>query len=489
MELRDYLRILHKYWVLILATALVGIAVGAGVSLMATPQFQTTTQLYVSVRGEGQAIGDLAQGSTLARQSVSTYASIVRTESVLGPVIDELNLDTTSSALAGQVAAHAPLDQSLVLITVTGTDPAQTADIANAVGQSLKDLVEQNLEAPATEGSPSLVSLNIVQPAAVPTAPVSPRVPLNIGLGLLVGLVLGVAAAFGRAALDTRVHSLTDIERATDSPILGGIAFDPDANSRPLVVHSDPRNPRAESFRTLRTNLQFLTLNRGDGGRGRSFVLSSAGPGEGKSTTAVNLALALAETGSRVALIDGDLRLPMIAKYLGIEGAAGLTNVLIGQTEVSDVLQRWGQGSLYILPAGRIPPNPSELLGSRAMGELLDTLTNHFDFVIVDAPPLLLVTDAAILSNIADGALLVAASGITRTQHLTSAVQSLGTAGGTLLGVVATMLPLKGPDSTGYGSYGAYGGHDASTSAQAARGGGPRKNGDADDAGIRRRIS
>ena len=489
MELRDYLRILHKYWVLILATTLVGIAVGAGISLMATPQFQATTQLYVSVRGEGQAIGDLAQGSTLARQSVSTYASIVRTESVLGPVIDELDLDTTSAALAGRVAAHAPLDQSLVLITVTGTDPAQTADIANAVGQSLKDLVEQNLEAPATEGSPSLVSLNIVQPAAVPTAPVSPRVPLNIGLGLLIGLVLGVAAAFGRATLDTRVHSLTDIERATDSPMLGGIAFDPDASSRPLVVHSDPRSPRAESFRTLRTNLQFLALNRGDGARGRSFVLSSAGPGEGKSTTAVNLALALAETGSRVALIDGDLRLPMVAKYLGIEGAAGLTNVLIGQTEVSDVLQRWGQGSLYILPAGRIPPNPSELLGSRAMEELLDTLTNHFDFVIVDAPPLLLVTDAAVLSNVADGALLVAASGITRTQHLTSAVQSLGTAGGTLLGVVATMLPLKGPDSAGYGSYGAYGGYDASTSAQASRGGRPRKNGDANDAGIRRRIS
>lgn len=489
MELRDYLRTLHKYWVLILATTLVGIAVGAGVSILATPQFQATTQLYVSVRGEGQAIGDLAQGSTLARQSVSTYASIVRTESVLGPVIDDLDLDTTSAALAGRVAAHAPLDQSLVLITVTGTDPAQTADIANAVGQSLKDLVEQNLEAPATEGSPSLVSLSTVQPAAVPTAPVSPRVPVNIGLGLLVGLVLGIAAALGRAALDTRIHSLTDIERATDSPILGGIAFDPDADSRPLVVHSDPRSPRAESFRTLRTNLQFLPLQRGESKRGRSFVLTSAGPSEGKSTTAVNLALALAETGSRVALIDGDLRLPMVAKYLGLEGAAGLTNVLIGETEVSDVLQRWGQGSLYILPAGRIPPNPSELLGSRAMGELLDTLTNHFDFVIVDAPPLLLVTDAAVLSHIADGALLVAASGVTRTQHLTSSIQSLGTAGGTLLGVVATMLPLKGPDSTGYGSYGAYGGYDVATSTEGTPDPGTRRSSNESDAGTRRRTS
>jgi len=457
VELRDYLRILHKHWILIVATTLTGITAGAGASILATPVYDATTQLYVSVRGESRAVGELAQGSTLALQSVSTYASIVRTESVLGPVVEELGLDETSAELAPQVRASAPMDQSLVTVTVSRDDPQQAAAIADAIARSLTDVVENDLEASPVEGAPSLVSLTTVQRAVVPAAPVSPRVPLNVALGALIGLALGAAIAILRSTLDTRVHSLTDIEQTVDAPLLGGIAYDPEAPERPLIVHTDPRNPRAESFRALRTNLQFLAVNQTGDARGRSFVISSAGPGEGKSTTAANLALALAETDARVALIDGDLRLPMIAEYMGIEGAAGLTNLLIGRADIPDVMQRWGKGGLYVLPAGHLPPNPSELLGSRQMTELLDTLTAHFDFVIIDAPPLLLVTDAAVLSKIADGALLVAASGSTRKQNLTAAARGILAAGGTLLGTVGTMLPAKGPDSYGYGSYGGYG--------------------------------
>lgn len=457
MELRDYIRILHKNWILILAITLVGIAGGAGASILMTPKYEATTQLYVSVRGESQAVGELAQGSTLARQSVSTYAAIVTTESVLGPVVEQLGLDQSAGELAGQIQASAPLNQSIVTVTVTGEDPVLTAETANAVGASLKTVVEQDLEAATTEGAPSLVSLNMVQPAVVPEEPVSPRVSLNIALGALVGLALGIGLAVLRSVLDTRIHSLHDIEQATDAPLLGGITFDPETKKRPLIVHVDPRSPRAESFRTLRTNLQFLAVNDKGDQRGRSFVISSAGAGEGKSTTSANLALALAETGARVALIDGDLRLPKVAEYMKIEGGSGLTDVLIGRAEISDVIQRWGRGQLYVLPSGKVPPNPSELLGSRAMEELLETLMSHFDFVIIDAPPLLLVTDAAVISKRTNGTLLVAASGSTRKQNLTAAVRSLTAAGGKLLGVIVTMLPTKGPDSYGYGAYGAYG--------------------------------
>ena len=230
-------------------------------------------------------------------------------------------------------------------------------------------------------------------------------------------------------------------------------------------MHADPRNPRAESFRTLRTNLQFLAVNDESQKRGRSFVVSSAGPSEGKSTTTANLAIALAESGARVVLIDGDLRLPKVADYMGIEGGAGLTDVLIGRAEPTEVVQRWGRGQLYVIPAGKVPPNPSELLGSKAMGRLMDELHNHFDFILVDAPPLLLVTDAAVISKRTNGTILVAASGSTRKQALEMAVRTLDTAGGIMRGVIVTMLPTKGPDSYGYGAYG-YGGYGSDVATQ-----------------------
>jgi len=252
-----------------------------------------------------------------------------------------------------------------------------------------------------------------------------------------------------RTVLDTRIHSLHDIATVTEAPVLGGIAFDPDAKARPLIVHADPRNPRAESFRSLRTNVQFLNV---EGGSSR-YVVTSSGPGEGKSTTTANLAISLAETGARVALIDGDLRLPKVADYMGIEGAVGLTDVLIGRVELVDAMQKWGRGNLFVLPAGRIPPNPAELLGSTAMDRVLAALSEHFDYVLIDSPPLLLVTDAAVLTKKATGALLVTASGATKRPELQGAVSSLDRAGADLLGIVVTMLPTKGPDSYGYGTY------------------------------------
>lgn len=462
MELRDYVRILHKNWVLIVAITLLGICAAAGASILMTPKYEANTQLYVSVRSEAQGSGELVQGSNFARQSVQSYVNIVGTEVVLAPVIEKLGLDVTVTALGESVSASAPLNTSLVNITVTGEDPVETADIANAIGASFSHIVQDQLEVVEGDGATSPVKLTTVQPAEVPEGPISPRVPLNIALGMLVGLALGLGIAVLRTVLDTRIHSLHDIEQVSDAPMLGGITFDPEAKQRPLIVHADPRNPRAESFRTLRTNLQFLAVNDSEGASqamGRSYVVSSAGPGEGKSTTTANLAIALAETGARVALIDGDLRLPRVAGYMGLEGGAGLTDVLIGRADVSDVLQRWGSGQLYVLPAGKVPPNPSELLGSKAMDTLLSTLHEHFDYVLVDAPPLLLVTDAAVIGKRTNGTLLVAASGSTQKQGLAAAVRTLESAGGNLRGFIVTMLPTKGPDSYGYGAYGAYGGY------------------------------
>ncbi|MCR2815864.1 polysaccharide biosynthesis tyrosine autokinase [Microbacterium jiangjiandongii] len=449
MELRDYLRILHKNWILLLVLLIAGLAGGAGYAFLQTPKYEASTQLYVSVRTEGAATGDLVQGTNFARQMVTSYVDVIPTSLVLDPVIEELELDTTAGQLARQVSASTPLNTVLIDIAVTDEDPELAAAIADATAASFAQAVQTTLEKPQAVDAVSPVQITITQPATVPAAPTSPNVPLLIALGALLGLAAGVALAVLRTVLDTRIHTLHDIEALTDKPLLGGIAFDPEAPKRPLIVHADPRSPRAESFRTLRTNLQFLDVEDGP----RSFVVSSAGPGEGKSTTTANLAIALAETGARVALLDGDLRLPRVADYMGLEGGVGITDVLIGRVQLTDALQKWGANQLFVLTSGPVPPNPSELLGSAAMDQLLAALTEHFDYVLIDAPPLLLVTDAAVLSKKTRGVILAAASGKTKKQDLSGAVRTLDTAGGNLLGVVVTMLPTKGPDSYGYGSY------------------------------------
>ena len=449
MELRDYLRILYANRVLILATTLLGVATAAALSYVSTPIYEAQSKVYVSVRSDSQASGDLLQGSNFARQSMASFAELASTESVLTPVSEELDLGLSNSELARKLNVTAPADSTLLNITASEEDPELAAQIANEVGAQLKTLVEENLEAPQGNDDASPVRINTVQSAAVPESPVSPRVPVNILLGLLLGYAVGVGIAVLRHVLDTRIRSLQDIEAITDAPILGRIVEDPQANKKPLIVHLNPKHPRAEAIRALRTNLQFLAVEDGP----KAYVVSSAGPGEGKSTTSVNLALSLAESGLHVALLDCDLRRPRVHGYMGIEGAVGLTDVLIGRADLSDVLQRWGRSELYVLPAGQVPPNPSELLGSVAMQQTLALLAKSMDVVIIDAPPLLMVTDAVVVGAATQGVILVAAAGSTHQQSFETAVETLETAHVPLRGVVATMLPTKGPGRYMYGTY------------------------------------
>ena len=216
---------------------------------------------------------------------------------------------------------------------------------------------------------------------------------------------------------------------------------------------ADPLSPRAESFRTLRTNLQFVDVGRAS----RSFVITSSVQREGKSTTSANLAIAMSDAGSRVLLVDADLRRPKVADYMGLEGAVGLTDVLAGRVKLADVIQPWGTGRLFVLPAGTVPPNPSELLGSQPMQKLIEFFEQEFDAVIFDAPPLLPVTDGAILARKVGAVILVVASGHTHKAQVKGALDTLRNVDAQASGVVLTMLPTKGPDAYGYARYGYYG--------------------------------
>ncbi|SDN37819.1 capsular exopolysaccharide family [Cryobacterium flavum] len=448
MELRDYIRMLRKSWVLIVLCTLVAVGAASALSILQTPQYSATSKVFVSIQSSGST-ADLAQGNNFSVARVKTYSALVTTPIVLLPVVAALDLGVTAEELATKVTASSQLETSIIEVTVTDTDPVRAADTANAVLASLTLVVEE-IETPDTTDATSPVKLARAQEATVATAPVSPNVPLNIALGALVGLALGVGFAVLRETLETRIRNTRDVEQLTDLPILGGIVFDPKAKDRPLIVHVDPRSPRAESFRTLRTNLQYLDVGRTD----RSFVITSSIESEGKSTTGANLAIALADAGSRVLLVDADLRRPKVADYMDVEGAVGLTDVLIGRADLADVIQPWGKAQLFVLPAGHVPPNPSELLGSTRMTQLITEFNRAFDVVIFDSPPLLPVTDAAILAKNVGGALIVVAAGRTHKNQLKGAIAALDNVGAPVSGLVLTMLPTKGPDAYGYGHYG-----------------------------------
>lgn len=465
MELTDYIRILRKNWVIIVVATLVGIGVAAVWSLTRTPEYEASSTVFVSTQSSG-SIQELQQGSTFTQGRVQTYAQLVTTPIVMNPVIAELELETTAGSLATQVSASAALNTTLITITVTDTDPVRAADTANALAASLTAAVAEIEAVQGPDGtSASPVRLSPVKNALPPLEPSSPNVALNLALGGLVGLALGISIAVLRTVLDTRIRTPRDVEQLTDRPIIGTIAFDPKASERPLIVHADPLSPRAESFRAMRTNLQFLDL-----GDKSSFVITSSVPTEGKSTTTINLAIALADAGKRVALVDTDLRKPKVAEYLGIEGGVGLTDVLIGRTRIGDVMLPWGGRQLYVLPAGKIPPNPSELLGSERMRALLEVLERDFDVVLCDAPPLLPVTDGAILAKATGGAIVIVAAGKTNRQQLSGALDALETVGAHVAGVAMTMVPTRGPDSYAYGyGYGAYGYVDDSKNVKSSK--------------------
>ncbi|MGD8168348.1 polysaccharide biosynthesis tyrosine autokinase [Herbiconiux sp. P16] len=447
MEFRDYVRAVRKGWAFIVIFTLLGVALAALLSIVRTPEYQSTAKVFVSVQSTG-SISDLTQGGNFLQNQVKSYADVVTTPIVLQPVIDSLKLDMTVEQLSKTISSASPLDTVIVEITVVNESPDESAEIANAVASSFTTAVTDLVPTNADGVTP--VKITVLQNAAVPAAPSSPNVPLYIVVGAMLGLIIGLAMAITRYVLDTRVRNEHDVEALTDAPIVGGIAFDARAPENPLVLRDDPRSPRAESFRTLRTNLQFV----GVGEAARSFVLTSSIPGEGKSTTSANLAIAMALAGQQVVLVDADMRKPRVAEYLGVEGSVGLTDVLVGRAQPSDVIVRWGSTNLYVLPAGRIPPNPSELLGSSAMVNLIRSLEKSFDVVLFDAPPLLPVTDAAILATKAGGALLMVAAGRAHKNQVRGAISALTNVGAKVAGVVMTMLPTKGPDSYGYGRYG-----------------------------------
>lgn len=446
LELSDYLRILRRNWLMLIACSLLGLAIAAAASIMVRPTYTAQTKLFVAIQNSG-SISDLQQGNTFSQARVQSYVQTVGTPSVLQPAIDALGLQVSPADLSKSVKASADLNSVIISISASDSSPVQAAAVAQAVGNSLVAAIDK-IESPTT-GGPSPVRLSVVTPATAPVSPSAPNTQLNLVIGFIVGSALGVGLSGLRTALDTKVRGEADLRRVTDAPMLGGISYDADAIKKPLLTQARPQSPRAESFRQIRTNLQFAQVSHAS----EAVLVTSSLPGEGKTTTATNLAIAIAQSGRTVVLIDADLRRPRVDDYLGLDRNAGLTTALIGAADTKDLLQRWGDEELYVLTSGEVPPNPSELLGSGRMRELIAELEKTFDAVIIDAPPLLPVTDAAVLAQQVGGVVLVAGASRIKLPDLQKSLETLKMVNANLLGVVLNLLPVKGPDSYAYSYY------------------------------------
>jgi capsular exopolysaccharide synthesis family protein len=444
VEPREYLDILRRRWLSVLIVALTILAAVSVLTLVMPKKYTATTRMFFAVAGA--SVSELEQGSSFAEKQMSSYAEVATSPLVLEPVVQRLALPTTAAELEKSVEATVPLDTVILEISATDRDPQRAAGIANAVGVELGKVAGDL--SPSRQDGREAVRATTLAVAQVPLMPSSPNIPRNLAVGLLIGLLLGTGIAVLRQVLDTKIRSEQDVRALTDSPILGVVAFDQKVPRHPVILRDEPLAAPSEAVRRLRTNLQFIDVAN----RPKSIVISSSIPAEGKSTVAINLAVSLADTGARVILVDADLRRPSIAEYAGIEGSVGLTTVLIGRADVEDVVQPFGTTTLDLLPAGQIPPNPSELLGSPAMAGLLDRLTTSYDTVLLDSPPLLPVTDAAVLTKLAGGALVIVGADRIHRPQLQETLGSLHTAGAHVLGIVLNKIDRREASTYSYNS-------------------------------------
>ncbi|MGN9843402.1 polysaccharide biosynthesis tyrosine autokinase [Nonomuraea sp. H19] len=439
MDLVYCLRLLCRNWLLLLVSLVIGVTSAVLVTANTPPKYAATITMMaksakITMLLKGEKIDTFDVYQPISLQQVKSYANLLSSRHVIGQVVDS---EAEIGALQQKITAQAIPDTMLIQATVTDGDPARAKHLADSLGARFAEMVEE-MERPTPHG-PSSVNVLVVDQSAVPNGPISPRPLVNVAFGALIALFVGLGTILLRDRLDTAIKTSEMLQRLSQSYTLGIIGYEKEAQRRPLIVRDGGSSLRSEAYRSLRTNLQFIGIDR----QPKSLVMTSCLPREGTSSTSSNLAIALAQAGRRVILIDGNLRHPCIPDYFGIESAVGLTDVLIGKAQLGDAVQRWGELDLHILPSGRIPPNPSELLGSPGMGEVLEELMKSYDMVIIDAPPLLSVTDAATLAAACDGALLVVRYGKTRQEHVIRAKELLSSVNAHMVGTVLNAVPAK----------------------------------------------
>ena len=446
-------------WLLIIGI-IIGAAVGFGYASLQPKVYAASSSGYVTV-GESGTV-DVLSGSTAAKERARSYAAIVSSEAVAQKIKQNTpELSLTTGQIRSSLTATAGDNAALITVSAQASSPKNAQLLANSALQATADYIKEieqnpgNAQAlvngdsnaaatpPANSNTVRVIPLNN---ASVNPPLVSPNYQQNTLIGAVIGLVVVYAAIFLRRALDQRIRTRDDATKATGASILGVLPVSEDLNEENIVNGDTDDHIAQESIRQLRTNLRFVNVDTPP----RSFIVTSAVPGEGKSTVSLSLARSLADAGSPVILIDADLRRPTVAKKLKLDAKVGLTQVLAGQVEIANAVHQLGDSNLFVLPAGRIPPNPSELLGSDKMRQLIKELSEEF-IVVVDVPPLLPVTDASLLSNSVDGVILVGSIGRSHREQMTEASSILKKVNANLFGLVLNRAPRKGLGNSYYG--------------------------------------
>jgi succinoglycan biosynthesis transport protein ExoP len=427
VEATRLLAILRRWWWLLL----LGVAVGGGasfaVSRAMTPIYRASTTLLVN---QTQTPGVIAYNDVLTSERLTkTYRELVTKLPVLRSVIDRVGEPESAEALRDMVSVSVIRDTQLLRLSVESDDPIQATLLANATAQAF---IDQNDMADLSRAG----SVSVVEPAVVPTSPVKPQMLLNVALGLIAGLVVSGGLVLLMEYLDDTVKSEEDVERVSGLTTLGMVTRFGRRASREPVSGYGSRSPTAEAYRAIRTSVQFATMDR----PGQVLLVTSPNAGDGKSTTAANLAVTMASAGKRVVLVDADLRKPTLHNVFRLENKVGLTSALLSGNGARSCIQSSSFDNLSVLTSGPLPPNPSELLSSPRMRDLVEALRREADAVILDSPPALVVTDATLLAALADGTVLVAEAGRSRSGALRQAVDGLGRATDSLLGVVLNKM-------------------------------------------------
>lgn len=282
-------------------------------------------------------------------------------------------------------------------------------------------------------------NIRVVDRAETPTAPISPNIFTNLLIALLGGLTLAVGLAFSLEYADDRIKNPDELKKHLGLPFLGMVPALADKTTTPIIGSGFVSNMFTESFRSIRTNVLFSSTDEG----GRLVVVTSSAPGEGKTVVSANLAVALAHAGHRVLLLDADMRKPRAHEMFSAPPAPGLSNLLVGNAKASEVIQETGTPGLWLMPAGTLPPNPAELLGSKRFKEFSTFLLQHFDWLIIDTPPVMAVTDAALVANLAHGVLFVVGAEMTSRRVASRAVEQLEYGQAKFLGAVLNRVDLE----------------------------------------------
>jgi non-specific protein-tyrosine kinase len=453
---------------LITITTLISLSISIAITFTTPKSYTAQSQLFVSIPPAAIDIGLLATGGNFTQQRVKTYANVINGPDTLKPVIETLGLDISWFDLAKRVKGNAPLDTSLINLSVSDESPELAAALANAIGKQFESTAAF-LEVEDALGS-SPVKVTLAKYAVVPESPSSPKPLLNFLLGLILGFGIGVGIGILRQIFDDTVKNEDQLD---ETGLLGAIGFDPEAESKPLLTQISSFSTRAEAYRQLRTNLEFLRADNPP----QVISIASPLPGEGKTTTVLNLGIAFAQSGYKIICLECDLRRPSTSEFLKYdETQPGISEILGGKVLIKNrknlisLIRHDEDTGIHFLTSGKQAPNPAELFDSPTFKKLIMMLRKEFDFILIDSPPLLPVTDGGLIAKQSDGVLLIIKAGSTKVDQFRGGRDLLTKVGVPILGAVLNMIPLnRNGEAYGYRygysygyqrKYGVYGARD-----------------------------